>query len=148
MSFASKWVVLRKFAVAPGDLDSDGVVRAEAVERWLAETRTAYLEHCIVFCELQERSGLELRARIHSAPAAERFGTPTAIIVGAGATEIRPTSFTIAFRLRPIDGDGDDAINAACEVSLEDAETGEAHELGNEIRDELIALEHAAQHVI
>ena len=70
------------------------------------------------------------------------------MVVGAGATEIRPTSFTIAFRLRPTDGDGDDAINAACEVSLEDPETGEARELGNDIRDELIALEHAAAHVI
>ncbi|MDQ1534411.1 MAG: hypothetical protein QOF28_2172 [Actinomycetota bacterium] len=148
MSFASRWVVLRKFAVAPGDLDSEGVVRAEAVARWLAETRDAYLEKCVALRELRERSGSVLRARIDYAPAAERFGTPTVIIVGAGATEIRPTSFTIAFRLRPADGDGDDAINAACEVSLEDPETGEAHELGNDIRDELIALEHAAAHVI
>ena len=148
MSFASKWVVLRKFAVAPGDLDSEGVVRAEAVEQWLTETRDDYLENCVVLRELRERSGSELRARIHDAPAPVRFGTPMAVIVGAGATEIRPTSFTIAFRLRPIDGDGDDAINAACEVSLEDPETGVPIELGNDIRDELIALEHAAAHVI
>ena len=57
MSFASRWVVLRKFSVGPGDLDSDGVVRPEAVERWLAETRSAYLERCVVFRELQEGSG-------------------------------------------------------------------------------------------
>ena len=114
----------------------------------MAETRTAYLEPCVVFRELQERSGLELRARIHHAPAPERFGTPTAVIVGAGATEIRPTSFTMAFRLRPTDGGGDTAINAKCEVTLEDPDTGEACELGNDIRDELIALEHAAPHVI
>jgi acyl-CoA thioesterase FadM len=101
-----------------------------------------------VFGELQERSGLELRARTHQAPAPERFGRPTEVIVGAGATEIRPTSFTIAFRLRPTDGDGDDAINAACEVSLEDPATGEPIEFGSEVRDELIALEHAAAHVI
>src|SRR5579859_7483518 len=131
MSFASKWVVARKFAVDPDDLDSNAVVRAEAVERWMAETRSAYLEHCIALRELQDRTGSELRARTHDAPAPERFGRPTAVIVGAGATEIRPTSFTIAFRLRPADGDGDDAINAACEVSLEDPVTGEARELGN-----------------
>jgi acyl-CoA thioesterase FadM len=148
MNFASRWVVLRKFSVAPGDLDSDGVVRAEAIDRWLAETRDAYLEKCVVLRELRERSASELRVQIHDAPAPARFGRPTAVIVGAGATEIRPTSLTIAFRLRPIDGDGDDAIDAACEASLENPETGEACELGNDIRDELIALEHAAAHVI
>ena len=148
MSFASRFVVLRNHPVGPSDLDSDGVVRADAVDRWLAETRDAYLEKCIVLRELRERSGSELRARIHEAPAPARFGRPTAVIVGAGATEIRPTSFTIAFRLRPTDGGGDDVINAACEVSLEDPETGEPVELGNDIRDELIALEHAAAHII
>jgi acyl-CoA thioesterase FadM len=148
MSFASRWVVLRKFSVGPDDLDARGAVRAEAVNRWLAETRGAYLEKCVVLGELRERSGSELRARIHDTPAPARFGRPTAVVVGAGATEIRPTSFTIAFRLRPTDGDGDDAINAACEVSLENPETGVPIELGNDIRDELIALEHAAAHVI
>ena len=148
MSFASRWVVVREHSVGPDDVDSDGVVRAEAVDRWLAETRTAYLEKCVVLGELRDRLGLELRARVDQAPAPERFGTPTAVIVGAGATEIRPTSFTMAFRLRPADGNGDAAINAKCEVSLEDSETGEAHELGDDIRDELIALEHAAAHVI
>jgi hypothetical protein len=148
MSFASRWVVLRTFAVGPDDLDDRRVVRAEAVERWMAETRSAYLERCVVFRGLQDGAGLQLRARVHDAPAPERFGQPTAVIVGAGATEIRPTSFTISFRLRPTDGDGDDSINAACEVSLEDPETGEALELGDDIRDELIALEHAASHII
>jgi acyl-CoA thioesterase FadM len=148
MTFASRWVVLRKFEVGASDVDSDGVVRAEAIDRWLAETRSAYLERCVVFRGFQEGSGLELRAHLHDAPAPKRFGRPTAVIVGAGATEIRPTSFTIAFRLRPADGDGDDAINAACEVSLEDPATGEARELGTDIRDELIALEHAASHII
>jgi acyl-CoA thioesterase FadM len=148
MSFASRFVVLRNHPVGPSDLDSDGVVRADAVDRWLAETRDAYLEKCVALRELRARSGSELRARIHDAPARARFGRPTAVNVGAGATEIRPTSFTIAFRLRPTDGDGDDVINAACEVWLEDPGSGEPIELGNDIRDELIALEHAAAHVI
>ncbi len=49
MSFASRWVVFREFAVGPDDFDSDGVVRAAAVERWMDETRAAYLERCVVF---------------------------------------------------------------------------------------------------
>jgi hypothetical protein len=60
-------------------------------------------------------------------------------VVTATAAELRPTSFTISVRLRPIDGDQEVPRNAAWVVSL-------PAELGTDIRDELIALEHAAQH--
>jgi hypothetical protein len=54
----------------------------------------------------------------------------------------------MAYRVRAIDADGDTAINLTCAVSLADPETGEACDLGDDIRDELIALEHAASHII
>jgi acyl-CoA thioesterase FadM len=65
MNFASRWVVVREHPVGPDDVDSKGVVRTEAVERWLEETRTAYFEKCIALRELQERLGLQLRARVY-----------------------------------------------------------------------------------
>jgi acyl-CoA thioesterase FadM len=148
MSFVSRWVEVREFTVTPGDLAAGGRVRTEAIGRWLAEARAAYLEHCVVLRELRKRSGLEIRAHFDQPPAPERFGTPTSIIIGVGATEIHPTSFTMAFRVRAIDADGDTAINLTCAVSLADPETGEACDLGDDIRDELIALEHAASHII
>jgi acyl-CoA thioesterase FadM len=148
MSFVSRWVEVREFTVTPGDLSAGGGVRAEAIDRWLAEARAAYLEHCVVLRDLRERSGLALRAHFDQPPASDRFGTPTSIIIGVGATEIHPRSFTMAYRVRAIDADGDTAINVTCAVSLEDPATGEARELGNDIRDELIALEHAASHIV
>jgi acyl-CoA thioesterase FadM len=148
MSFVSRWVEVREFTVMPGDLSAGGGVRAEAIDSWLAEAQAAYLEHCVVLRELRERSGSALRASFDQPPAPERFGTPTTIIIGVGATEIHETSFTMAFRVRVIDADGDTAINATCVVSLVDPETGDPVQLGNDIRDELIALEHAAPHVI
>ena len=147
MSFASRWVVLRTHDVGPDDLDAAGLLHADVVDGWLADARAAYLEKCTAFCDLRERSGAELQARIDPAPDPRRFGTPTGVVVGAGATEIYSTAFRMALRLRPVDGDGDDAINVKCEVSLVDLATGEALELGNDIRDELIALEHAAAHI-
>jgi len=66
--------------------------------------------------------------------------------VSAGATEIWPTEFAIEVRLRTY-GSGDDvAYSASCIVSIVDPSTGEAHELGEAVRDELIALAHAARH--
>jgi hypothetical protein len=148
MSFVSRWVEAREFAVTAADLSADGGVRADAIDRWLTETRSAYLEHCVVLRGLQDQSGLELRAHFDQPPDPEQFGTPTDVIIGVGATEIHPTSFTMAFRVRAIDADGDTAINLSSEVSLVDPETDEASELGNAIRDELIALEHAASHIV
>lgn len=37
-------------------------------------------------------------------------------------------------------------MNTTCRIHLEDPATGAAHELGTEIRDELIALEHSARY--
>ena len=148
MSFVSRWVEVREFTVTPADLRAGGGVRPEAIDRWLAEARAAYLEHCVVLRDLRGRSGLALRAHFDQPPAPERFGTPTSIIIGVGATEIHPTSFTMAFRVRVINADGDVALNLACAVSLTDPETGEARALGDDIRDELIALEHAASHIV
>ncbi len=99
--------------------------------------------------DIRDRLGLEVtQSGAARRRRRERLGRPTAVMIGAGATEIHPTAFTMAFRLRPVDGDGDDAINASYEVSLIDPETGTAVELGTDVRDELIALEHAAADVI
>jgi hypothetical protein len=37
-------------------------------------------------------------------------------------------------------------VNATCVMRLVDPAAGEPRELGDEVRDELIALEHAAEH--
>jgi hypothetical protein len=145
--FASRWVVLQRHDVGPGDFDADGVVRAEVVDGWLAAARTAYLDKCVVLQSLRDQVGGELQASVTQPPARDRIGAPTAVLVTAGATELLPDAITIAFRIRPLSGEGDDGINAACSVSLVDPDADQACELGNDVRDELIALEHAAEHV-
>jgi acyl-CoA thioesterase FadM len=142
----SKWVVLREHTVSADDVDADGDVCDEVVARWVEEASTAYLDRCRVLRELQGRDGLRLRSRVGAFPPGARLGRPAAVAVSAGAREVRRGSFTIAVRLRSSGGSEDVAVNTACVVSLEDPVTGEARELGDEIRDELIALEHAAAH--
>jgi hypothetical protein len=134
----SRWVVLQAH-------DVEGGVRDDTVERWVTEARDAYLDQCHELREMQ-RSGLVLRTRYGALPTGAQLGHPTSVTVSAGATEIFPTSFTMAFRLRAY-GSADDAVfNLTCAVSLENPHTGEAPELGGAVRDELIALEHAARH--
>jgi acyl-CoA thioesterase FadM len=87
-----------------------------------------------------------LQIRDRDLPTGDQMGRPTTVVVSAGATELFPTSFTMAFRIRSDGTSAGIVINTTCAVSLEDPSTGESAELGAAIRDELIALEHGARH--
>jgi acyl-CoA thioesterase FadM len=141
----TKWVVLQEHPVTAQELDAAGTVSDEAVERWITAARLAYLDHCPVL-QAQEEAGLVLRHRPGTLPPGALLGRPTDVVVTASASEVRPNSFTISVRLRPGGGERDQPMNATCVIRLEDSSTGDARELGDEIRDELIALEHAAEH--
>lgn len=67
-------------------------------------------------------------------------------MVTIGTTEIFATSFVVALRLRPIYGDSDDPLDITRVVQLVDPIDGGARAITEAIRDELIALEHAARH--
>jgi acyl-CoA thioesterase FadM len=145
-SFVSRWVVSQRHEVAATDLDGGGFVRDDVIAGWIAEARVAYLDRCRALRELQEQRGSVLRWRDGGLPSGERLGRTDTVVVSAGATELRPTSFTMAFRVRTYGSSDDAVVNTTCVASLEDPVTGEAGELGDTVRDELIALEHAARH--
>ena len=67
------------------------------------------------------------------------------MVLTASASEYSPRSFTIALRVRAVGGDDDRALNVRCDVCAHDG-TGAPHEFGDDVRDELIALEHAARY--
>lgn len=143
----TKWVVEEEHRVTTGDLTGDGLVREQTLLDWIDRARSLYLERCPLLRGRAEQPGVALRLGEPSGARAAGLGPrPEQVIVTASAKEIHPTSFTIAVRLRPIGGDTDRPLNVTCSVHLEDVATGTALELGRDIRDELIALEHAAQH--
>jgi acyl-CoA thioesterase FadM len=145
-AFVSRWPVLQEHRVTAGDLDADGVVRDERVAQWVAAACSAYPRRCAALWRVREESGLELQDRVAPLPPGAALGRPAAVVVTAGVREVWPSSFAIAVRLRPVDGDRDGAVDVSCIVRLVDPSTGEPRELGVEVRDELIALEHAAEH--
>ena len=106
--------------MGPDDFDADGFVRADVVDGWLAEARDAYLERCVGVRELRDRPGLEFRFRTCAGAGARAVGPADRRVVTARAPPSSiPTSFTLAFRLRPTDGDGDGAINVRSVLTLE-----------------------------
>jgi acyl-CoA thioesterase FadM len=141
----SKWVVLHAHTVGAEDVDADGDVRDDALARWIDEVCAAYLAQCHALADAADQGGLVVRSRVGALPPGEHLARPAAVNVSASAREVRPRSFTIAVRLRT-GGEDDVAVNASCVVTIEDPETGTTHDLGPGVRDELIALEHAAAH--
>ena len=142
----SKWPVLRDHTVEASDLDADGIVRDECVSRWVAAAVNEYVDQCPRVLELASGAGSKLTQTPVAVPPGAAMGQAASVLVSAGATEVHPTSFTVAVRIRPIGEDDHPPANATCVVRVDDVSTGEPRELGNAIRDELIALQHAARY--
>jgi hypothetical protein len=143
--FVSRWVVAQRHDIAPADLDEAGVVRGEVLERWAADACAAYLDECTVLCDAASATGRTIRLSVAPVPDAALPGTPVSAVASAGANEFRPTSFTVAIRVRSGGGSDDRVVNLRAEVALV-SESGDETVLGDDIRDELIALEHSARH--
>lgn len=141
----TRWPVVQRHDVADEDLDAHGVVRSEVVDRLIVAARRAYVERCVVVQELCAREKLEFAWQAEELARDDVSGRPETLVVSASVAEFRPTSFTVTVRVRPVGGDSDRPANSRCAVRLEDPETHEARELGNDVRDELIALEQGAQ---
>jgi len=146
MSIVTKWVVLQGHEVGAGDLDAAGAVRDDVVVCWIEAARDAYLECCPALRARAAGAGCAVQCDLGSVPAGAMFEGSSSVSVSAGATEFWPDAFTLAVRIRGFGGPDDAAGNVECRVSLVDRATGAACELGDDVRDELIALAHAAQH--
>jgi hypothetical protein len=142
--FMSKWSIGHDRTVGDGERDADGFIRADVLGSWLAEAVDAYLAQCV---KLRERAaGHTLVRRPGRQPRSSLLGRPAEVLVTASATEVRPAEFFVSLRVTPFRGDEDLPINVVWRVSIED-ERGESLELGTDVRDELIAIEHAAEYM-
>ena len=135
----TKWVVSQSHTV-----DAPSALTDEAVEAWIRDACDAFLNRCARLLATRDAEGLSLVAEVGTFAAAT-LGHPDEVVVSAGATEFFPASFTIGVKLRPLGERAGAVLNVACVVTLNDNERV-ARDLGNDIRNELIALAHAAEH--
>jgi hypothetical protein len=146
MSIVTKWVVLEHHDVTADALDAGGGLRDGVVAGWIGSIRDAYLDCCPVLRDKAAATGLAVRCEPGDVPEGAKFAGVSSVSVSAGATEFWPDAFTLAVRIRGYGGADEPACNVECRVALVDPATGEPSELGDDVRDELIALAHAAQH--
>lgn len=128
----TRWVVL-------DDRPITGPITTETLTAWIDAAVDAYLARC----PLLNRPGITLTRITRALPPVERLGEPDEVAVSASVSEVHPDSFTVSVRIRSAH---DTAVNAKCVVTLSDMAGGERLLVTDDIRDELIALEHSAQH--
>jgi hypothetical protein len=129
----SRWPVRISIGVAPTDLDDEGRLTVDAVERYFAQARVAYFDRCTT----TSIDALDVRG------SAVVPGTPIAgnsnVTISVNVVEVFPDRFTMSARIRPADRDGV-AADARCSLA---PTTGE---VPNAMRDEFIALAHGASY--
>jgi hypothetical protein len=146
MSILSKWSVATEHPVVPEDLGADHRITDGAIDRWATAATATYIAQCPKLEERRAGAGLVLSAHMSSHAGGMKLGGATSVFVSATATEVFPRAFVIAVRIRPAGTESPDPLDLTCDIQLEDPSTGAALAIDNEIRDELIALEHAARH--
>lgn len=143
----TRWSVGLDRQVEPGDRDEEGYVSAETLRTWLSDAVDAYLGQCTALHRQANQPGRSLVRRSSRQPRAGLIGRPDEVFITASATEIRPTEFFISVRVRPYGNNIDLPINITCRVSVEDARTGDPFPLDEAVKDELVALEQAAEYM-
>jgi hypothetical protein len=143
--FVTRWSVGLDLPVSAADLDTDGYPTAAVVEAWLTGAVDAYLGQCHELARQAADHGLT--RRMSRQPRGSLLGHhPTHVLVTSSATEIRLHEFVVSVRVTPFGGDEDLPINVTCRVSIEDS-SGDQLGLEQAVRDEIVALEQAAEYM-
>jgi hypothetical protein len=145
MNMVTRFSVLVHHDVdADADLDADGAIRGEVVARVAEAAVDAYLDQCPVLAQACERADVVLARDLDLPPAGAFPGRSAQLIVTASASEFAPDRITMSVRMRSWGGDDERVANARCR--LRPTGGSEPFEFGDDVRDELIAHEHAARH--
>jgi hypothetical protein len=136
--------VLTTWGVA---LDIDppaGSERGTSAASLFAEARRAYVDRCPRLASFLRAEDAELR------PAAEHVDRLDAewtggIRIGVSVVEVRPTSFTMAVRIRAVGEEAVPPANGRCTLVIERRASGERIPIPGEVRDEFIAIQLGAR---
>jgi hypothetical protein len=146
----SRWSVVAEHQVDAADMDAGDAASDRFRDGLIDSAVRGYLAQCAALDEQRRQAGAELRVGAGGPRGALRLRGASTVMVLASTVEVMTTSFIVAVRIRPSGGEaegGGEPLDVRCAVGLVDAATGGPLVLDRAIRDELIALEHAAGHM-
>ncbi len=167
----TRWGLVFQLDAAPADAPRADVTRADVTradvtraddlaslvttEHLFERARRAYLERCPVLGGfLRSESAVVRVAEGPVAATSNRERSMARALLAVSVVEVRPSSFDMAVRIRPVDpdpggqaagGPAGDPVDGRWTLVLERIATGERLPVPREVRDELIAIQLAAR---
>ena len=118
-----------------------GGVRPISSVDWFADGRRAYFERCPRLASFLRAEDAELRPVAEHLDGIDHAAWTGRTRIGVSVVEVRPSSFTMALRIRP---SGDGAVpsaNGRCTLVIERRVTGERIPIPRDVRDEFVAIQ-------
>jgi hypothetical protein len=112
-----------------------------------AEGRRAYFDRCPRLASFLRAEDAELRPAAEHVDGSDGSAWTGGIRIGVSVVEVRPSSFTMALRIRR----GDDAAppaNGRCTVVIARRATGEHLPVPRDVRDEFVAIQLGARDLV
>jgi acyl-CoA thioesterase FadM len=140
-SVLTRWPIVHEVRVGPGELGRDGSPNPGALGRWRAAVWDAYLDRC-PNVRRATRAG---RSRLIVSPLRLGLCRPVepgiTALVATAMTELRTSSFEMAFRIRALGSDGGPVADGRFSVALREVATGNPLTMPERMRRELLAVE-------
>jgi acyl-CoA thioesterase FadM len=136
----TRWPVSKETLVLGRDVDQQGCPTDDALGRWFAMTWDAYLQRCPTLRDLVSNGRIELPMGSLQLSSRRSVRPGDSVLVAIGATELRPSAFDLAFRVRVLGSDAAPILDGHRSVSLLDTASGSSIPVPVEVRSELITL--------
>ena len=139
--FLTRWAVVVETEASPSDIGADGCPRQEAVQRWFAAARTAYLDRCLSLSEEIRNGRVRVRIAALRVVLTGRIEQRQTILVAVSVTELRDTSFDMALRIRSLGDRGSIVANGSCTLVLAEPRRGTVMTLPADVCRDVLALQ-------
>jgi len=136
----TRWPISVEILVLAEDVDEHDYPTDDALGRWFATAWEAYLQRCQMLRDVL--SSCRTRVALGSVRLSSRRGVRPGerVLIALGATELRPSSFVLAFRVRILGSDAAPILDGHRSVSLLDTASSSSIPVPIEIQSELIML--------
>lgn len=140
----TRWAVAWETAVSADAIGADGRLSAPVLRRLFADGRRAYFERCPSLREELHGDRIRLQEEALRVDPTEPLGSVRSVLVAVSVTELRPTSFDMALRVRSLGDDGSLVANGRCTLVFMDATAGTPVRMTEAVRRDIIAVEAGA----
>jgi acyl-CoA thioesterase FadM len=140
-SILTRWPVVHEVRVGPDDLGPDGSPNQVALGRWQAAVWDAYLDRCPTVRQATRDDRSRLVVKPLRLGPCRPMEPGVRALVATAMTELRTSSFEMAFRIRALGSDGGPVADGRYSVTLVEVATGNPLVLPDQIRRELLAVE-------